>query len=396
MNHRFTLDVPSLQKVLEAAWVLQCERDRELSEADDEVTLLAVPSDDGEWTAAVPLTSLGNVYEPARAVAEAHTSQICESPDPSVVPTPLTVSPTFQRAEVAGALALAPELDCLRPRDPVPFSGPDVKKPAQGENETAVAHIIPRASLTLVPLRGRDIGRNKHKSDEEHFLSTRTASVVRHAAQLAAAYAVPMVVLLVMLAFLFSQLGIHRPALAAMKAAPPVPKVARDKVAVDKIFVAESPTHGQVGQAQTPLATRSDILRTDSPALESAVSAPVVPEPSHLRVTDPAASSLVADLSPYEVQTVRQQAQYGDDAAALTLGMAYEIGHHVPRSCTEAAHWVAIAAEEGNSAAQYNLALRYLSGDGTPTNLDEARKWLEKAAGHGYQKARITLQAPGL
>jgi TPR repeat protein len=76
--------------------------------------------------------------------------------------------------------------------------------------------------------------------------------------------------------------------------------------------------------------------------------------------------------------------------------MAYEIGRHVPRSCTEAAHWVAVAAEEGNSAAQYNLALRYISGDGTPTNLDEARKWLEKAARHGYQKARLTLQAPGL
>jgi len=113
-------------------------------------------------------------------------------------------------------------------------------------------------------------------------------------------------------------------------------------------------------------------------------------------VTDAAASSLVAGLSRYEMRTVRQQAEYGDAVAALTLGMAYEIGRHVPQSCAQAAHWVAVAAEEGNSAAQYNLALRYLSGDGIPTNLDEARKWLRKAAGRGYQKARLTLQASRL
>jgi TPR repeat protein len=119
-------------------------------------------------------------------------------------------------------------------------------------------------------------------------------------------------------------------------------------------------------------------------------------EASHLRVTDAAASSLVGGLSPYEIQTVRQQAQYGDAAAALTLGMAYEIGRHVPQSCAQAAHWVAVAAEEGDSAAQYNLGLRYLSGDGIPSNLDEAKKWLRKAAGHGYQKASLTLQASRL
>jgi TPR repeat protein len=92
------------------------------------------------------------------------------------------------------------------------------------------------------------------------------------------------------------------------------------------------------------------------------------------------------------METVRQQAQYGDDVAALTLGMAYEIGRNVPQSCAQAAHWVAVAAGEGNSAAQYNLALRYVSGDGTPTDPDEARKWLQKAARRGYQKARLTLQ----
>ena len=33
MNQQFTFDVSSFQKLLEAAWVLQCERDHELSES---------------------------------------------------------------------------------------------------------------------------------------------------------------------------------------------------------------------------------------------------------------------------------------------------------------------------------------------------------------------------
>jgi TPR repeat protein len=250
----------------------------------------------------------------------------------------LTVTPIYQRAEVAGALAMAADRHCSPLRDPIPLPAPDVfKKATRGKNETAVIQTSRRVVLSLAQFN---------------------------------------VVLLIMLAFLYSQLGSHRPALTAVKAAPLVPKIAVD----------DSPTRDHVGQAQSPLATGSEDPRTDLPVLE----------PSHLRVTDTAASSLVEGLSRYEMHTVRRQAQYGDDVAALTLGMAYEIGRHVPQSCTQAGHWVAVAAEEGNSAAQYNLALRYVSGDGTPTNLDEARKWLEEAAGHGYQKAQLTLQASRL
>jgi TPR repeat protein len=377
MNARFTLDVPSFQKLLEAAWVLQCERDLGLSESHHGVTVLTFPSDKEELNGLLPLSSPGNVLEPARAVAEADTQQIREIVDPSVVPNPLTVAPIYRQGEVAGALALAADRNCSSLRDPIPFPGPDVfKKAARVKNETPVAEISRWASLSLV---------------KEPSLSTRTASNLKRASQVAAAYAGPVVVLLIMLAFLFSQLGIHRPALTSVKAAPLVPRIAVDKIAIEKIAVDESPTRDDVGQTHSPVATGSENPRNVLPALE-----PAVHEPSHLRVTDPAASSLVEGLSRYEMQTVRHQAQYGDDVAALTLGMAYEIGRHVPRSCTHAAHWVAVAAEEGNSAAQYNLALRYLSGDGTPTNRDEARKWLEKAAGRGYQKARLTLRASHL
>ena len=387
MNHRFPLDVRSFQKLLAAAWVLQCERDRELSESRNGVTVLAVPSGKDEWNAALPLTSPGNVLEPARAVAEEQTPPIHEIVAPSVVPSPLPVEPIYQRTEVAGALALAADLHCPPLRDPIPFPAPDVsKKAARGTNETAVAPIGRREALSLV---------------QGPALSTLAASNFRRASLLTAAYAGPVVVLLIMLAFLFSLPGIHHPGLTPVKAALLAPKISTDKIATDKIAVDASPTRAYVGQTPSPVAAASEHPRTDllAPTVpipnvpKPTVPAPTAPEPSHLRVTDPEASLLVADLSLYEMQTVRQQAEYGDAVAALTLGMAYEIGRYVPRSCTEAAHWVAVAAAEGDSAAQYNLALRYVSGDGTPTNLDEARKWLEKAAGHGYQKAQFTLQA---
>jgi hypothetical protein len=271
--------------------------------------------------------------------------------------------PICQRTEVAGAPALATDHHCSPLRDPIPLPAPDVfKKAARVKNETPVAEISRQVALSLV---------------KEPSLSTRTASNFKRASRVTTAYAGPVVVLLIMLAFLFSQLGIRRPALTAVTA---------DKIAVDSWR-----TRDDVGHAESPLGTGSENPRNGLPALE-----PALPEPSHLRVTDPAASSLLEGLSLYEMQTVRHQAEYGDDVAALTLGMAYEIGRHVPRSCTQAAHWVAVAAEEGNSAAQYNLALRYVSGDGMPTNLDEARKWLEKASGRGYQKARLALQASHL
>ena len=384
MDHPFTLDAPSFQKLLEAAWVLQCERDRELNESHYGLTALAVPP---AQTSQAREIMVSEIQLPEILVPEIPLPEI---PNPSVPPGPLTVAPIYQGAEVAGALALAADLD--RPPLPDPqFPAPDLfKKPAQGTDETAAAQIGHRGALTLVPFRNRDRDRENDRDDrdKDHAPSPRAASTFQRASRVMATYAGPVAVLLIMLTFLSSLLGIHPPALTAAKAALMIPKINIDKTNVDKIeahkiaadntAVHASPTPDHPGQPQSPVP-------------ESAV-----PEPSHLRVTDPAASSLVTGLSRYEMQTVRQQAQYGDAAAALTLGMAYEIGRHVPRSCTEAAHWVAVAAEEGNSAAQYNLALRYISGDGIPTSLDEARKWLQKAARRGYQKARLTLQAPGL
>jgi TPR repeat protein len=114
---------------------------------------------------------------------------------------------------------------------------------------------------------------------------------------------------------------------------------------------------------------------------------------SHRQVTDRNTSYVVAGLSRYEIRALQRQAQFGDDSAALVMGMLYETGRYLPQSCTKAADWVTRSANWGNAAAQYNLGLRYRDGDGVPANAAEADKWLRKAAEQSYSKARLTLEA---
>ena len=119
---------------------------------------------------------------------------------------------------------------------------------------------------------------------------------------------------------------------------------------------------------------------------------PIPLRATHEEITDPGTQSIVQQLSRYEINGLRRQAKYGDDSAAFTLGMVYEIGRHVRQSCAEAARWVRMAAEAGNPAAQYNLGLRYRDGDGVTADLHESEKWLRKAAAHRNREARIALQ----
>jgi len=113
---------------------------------------------------------------------------------------------------------------------------------------------------------------------------------------------------------------------------------------------------------------------------------------SHEQITDLAISSVVEQLSSYEINGLRRQAKYGDDSAAFTLGMAYEVGRYLRQNCVEAARWVTTAAEAGNAAAQYNLGLRYRDGDGVSADLHESEKWLRKAAAHRNPEAKLALQ----
>jgi hypothetical protein len=130
--------------------------------------------------------------------------------------------------------------------------------------------------------------------------------------------------------------------------------------------------------------------------IESTETRPPTPLPpfaaSHDQITDAATSSVVAQLSRFEINGLRRQAKYGDDSAAFTLGMAYEVGRYVRQNCTEAARWVTVAAEAGNPAAEYNLGLRYRDGDGVSADLHESEKWLRKAAAHRNRNAKLALQ----
>jgi hypothetical protein len=114
---------------------------------------------------------------------------------------------------------------------------------------------------------------------------------------------------------------------------------------------------------------------------------------SHMQVTDPAMSSALRNLSRNEIVGLRRRAAYGDDSAALLLGMAYETGHLVPQNCTKAREWVTESANEGNAAAEYNLGLRYRQGDGVPVNQEVGAQWLRKAAAQKYSQAQLALES---
>jgi TPR repeat protein len=118
------------------------------------------------------------------------------------------------------------------------------------------------------------------------------------------------------------------------------------------------------------------------------------PDTSHKRVTDSAAAAALRDLSRFEIPGLLRQARYGDDAAAFTIGMAYETGHGLPQDCAKATHWVNEAASGGNAAAEYNLSLRYREGDGVAPNAEESEKWLRRAAARKYPQAQIVLGKP--
>jgi hypothetical protein len=126
--------------------------------------------------------------------------------------------------------------------------------------------------------------------------------------------------------------------------------------------------------------TASDANQEPAAMLTPKKSTAIPTETSHLRTTDRETAATIAALSKYEVRNLRRAADYGDDEAALQLGMLYELGRGFPQSCRKAAEWVTKAAENGNAAAEYNLGLRYRDGDGVDVNLEQAENWLRKAA----------------
>jgi hypothetical protein len=171
---------------------------------------------------------------------------------------------------------------------------------------------------------------------------------------------IPAVVILsVMAAFLFSQLG-HKTLETASASTRP--------------RVSATPASAMLPTPSLPVAKK-----VAAPDLASA--------PTHRKVTDQEVQADLENMTRYEISTARRAAQYGDDVSAFQLGMAYETGYDVPQSCAKAAEWVTRAANSGNAAAQYNLGLRYRDGDGVSADPQQAAIWLRKAADHKYPNA---------
>ncbi len=341
MDERLLLDLPSFQKLLEAAWVLQNHRSQPRQVASPPLTAGALDF----LSPVVGITASASVraYEAATANATTPLASL-------TIPIATTLPDPTQLNEPAPALAV---MD-TRPAPFAPASSP-AKIPVV-EQPIMKHEISNPVTRSLVP-----------KSASRLPLPKSSAITIRFTPRTRAA-AGPATVLLIILVFLASYFLSHRPSLTPVKAA----------------FQA-------VGTAIE--GTRTSVVEARSnPAPTAAIAEPSKPETSHLRVTAFESESIVEDLSRFEMQTVRRQAQFGDDDAALTLGLAYEVGSQVPQSCTQAAHWISLAAEQGNAAAEYNLALRYLYGDGTKASASEARKWLQKAARQGNQEATTALK----
>lgn len=156
--------------------------------------------------------------------------------------------------------------------------------------------------------------------------------------------------------------------------------------------VSVGPLNSVAQASAQPIAQNTSAVADKTPVIPASSKSPVAPvATSHLQTTDRETAATIADLSKYEVQSLRRSASSGDDQAALALGTLYELGHFLPQSCSKAAVWITTSAQSGNVAAEYNLGLRYKNGDGVPINLEQSEFWLRKAAAHHSQDAARAL-----
>lgn len=105
----------------------------------------------------------------------------------------------------------------------------------------------------------------------------------------------------------------------------------------------------------------------------------------------PSVSSLAAQYSVMDIQSLIKSAKSGQAAAQFYLATKYQLGKDVQRDQQQAFTWYKAAADQGLTAAQLNVG-RMLA-DGTGTKKDEvlARKYFEKAASHGDNRASFNL-----
>lgn len=340
MSARFTPDISSFERLLAAAWILQCQREGVPSETD------VAPVRIERFTRGAETDchfDLENPFQEFKAKGLAVEEQVTRT----------------DAAPEAASVAVADEIeaevsDCKPASTPAPESKMEIARDHALlrvlKTGTAKSAVVEEQKQNGVPITFRIV------------IPTQSMKIVSGAVA-------PVVLLLIMCGFLLSWPFGQKAAQASQRLSL-------------KSLGSELKASLQSDKASSAGPAKASGVATGAPGLET----------SHQHITDAVTASVVNDLSPYEIQTLERQAQYGDQFAALALGMAYETGRYVRPNCTKAAEWIAFAAANGNAAAQYNLALRYFQGDGLPQDLTEGRKWLQTAASRGYPKAAVMAQ----
>jgi hypothetical protein len=382
----FTLDHSSFEKLLAAAWTLQCLQDQ-----------LHGPQFDRDQTIAEPL--------PAQKEIEVASSGLHAAIQPvlQALPTMMEADSRHDAPEVSPAanktlaqlIDIPPsfEIGTLNFDAAAKIKAGTVGLKSLHAEGLGTAPPVKPAVHVLASLANRDrkvwprppaisglrtaLNRMQKAFDDRvpNFRINLSLRALR-----AVAIATPVWVLSLVAALLFLEVWRHESLHSAQAISRPMAPAAAEVVV---------PSYSR----SLPVTTEpvpDEVNRTDTDSRRSTT----VPslEVTHKRITDPGTSSAVEQLSRYEIKGLRRQAKYGDASAAFTLGMAYEVGRMVPQNCVEAARWVAAAAEAGDVAAQYNLGLRYRDGDGVHANRVESEKWLRKAAARRNRQAKRALK----
>ena len=397
-NQRLTLDHSSFEKLLAAAWVLQCLQDQLHGPRVDHSETFAEPVKI-QKESEIPSSGLPATMEPVLQFSRAMTEPASDHERFTGQPAPNDTVP-----ESAGTLH-SPQTGTLNfdaavkiKPEPEPV---ELKESLRSENRVTVDPVnIPLAGLTNLATNDGDAWARRRAAFNLQAASLRiTFSRALDAftnllptfrvkltlrALRAVAIATPVWLLSLVAALLFLEVWRHGSFQSAQAISRPSPAtVAASTSSTSTILTTTAlTTTTQPLPADVNRAAKYPKWTNATPPLET----------SHKRITDGPTRSAVEQLSRYEIKGLRRQAKYGDETAAFTLGMAYEVGRFVPQNCGEAARWVIRAAEAGDAAAQYNLGLRYRDGDGVSADRALSNKWLRKAAALRNRQAKQALK----
>ena len=395
---RFTLDHFSFEKLLAAAWVLQCLHDQlhnphGRDETIAELVKTQEPVETGNSGLQVAMEPVAQLSPRVTEADSATEVSNCRPADDETLAELVEAQQGVETGTLDFDAAVKVELRTAE------LKTAELNKSLQSEDVATV-----RAGKPPLPVL-EELADNSERARHRSAFNLRTANLrtafnrTLHAftnprpafrvnltlrALRTVAIATPVLLLTMVAALLLLETWRHEPFHSAQAISRPSAPTA------DAVVSVTSTTLTTTTRGASEYGNR-DNKRTASrkPKQPRTISPP---RASHRQVTDPATVSVVQGLSRYEISGLRRQAKYGDASAAFTLGMAYEVGRHVPQNCAKAARWVTTAAEAGNAAAQYNLGLRYRDGDGVPAHRAESEKWLRKAAARRYSKANLALK----